>query len=353
MKVFHSTRNTNKPKISVTWQELEHTSFETAKTANLNTRYYAPVLEENIKYYFSFTPSVTGLYTVESVDIMSGEPCAWLYNSSQVLLENKESSTQNESFGMTYHLDAGQKYYVVVGCSEIGRYTFKIKSTTDIASIVFDETLTTAQEKTTSIGISGEKQFFSFTAPTGGTYRFETSSNEVSNPQGWIYNSNGELLSSSANNVVNNNFSMACNLKEGQEICLVNGCYGTGTGTYSVSVIQETIEKEISQTLNSGEYLTIPIATSNCDALSDFLFSVDFSAEEFELVTACEFASVPVLNTGDVSGTNVNISSISANGITFVNNTNTPTRPGMVNIVVLKAIQIGTFTVTCGVEPVE
>lgn len=353
MKVFHSTRNINKPKISVTWQELNHTSFATAKTANLNTRYYAPVLEEDVKYYFSFTPSTTGLYTVESIDIMSGEPCVWLYNSSQVLLEHKESNTQNESFEMTYHLDAGEKYYVVVGCSEIGRYSFKIKYTTDIASIVFDETLTTAQEKITNIGVSGEKQFFSFTAPTGGTYRFESSSNEVSNPQGWIYNASGELLSSNVGNDTNDNFSMVCNLNAGQDICLVNGCYDGGTGTFSVAVTQETIEKEISQTLNAGEYLTMPIAVSNCDDLREFLFSVDFSAEDFELVTACEFASTPVLNTGDVAGTNVNISSISASGVTFVNNTNTPTRPGMVNIVVLKAIRTGTLTVTCCVEPIE
>lgn len=43
----------------------------------------------------------------------------------------------------------------------------------------------------------------------------------------------------------------------------------------------------------------------------------------------------------------------SENGMTFVNSTNTPTRPGVVNIILLKAIRTGTLAVTCGVEPIE
>lgn len=125
------------------------------------------------------------------------------------------------------------------------------------------------------------------------------------------------------------------------------GCYGIESGSFSVSVTRDRIIKDISQSLNAGDYLSIPITVSNSNDISSNVFSISFSSADFELVSACEFSVVPILKKGLVSGTNVNITSVSTSGVSFVNNSSAPTMPGMVNIIKLKAKRTGILTVTC------
>lgn len=345
LKEFHSTRNTNKPKITVTWRELEHTSFANAKAATLNAEYYVPVLEENTKYYFSFTPSTPGLYTIESNYVAAGEPSGMLYNSSQVLLKTDDSG--DGKLQITYHLDSGKKYYFATGCEETGRYRFKITADTELSNVFWSDELTIGAVKQSAINSARERQFYRFTATTAGTYVFESSNRGTSDPYGWLYDSNANLISSNDDGAGDRNFKITCDLAAGEEVCLVTGCYGTGTGSYAVSVSQTFMRKEITQTLNEGEYLTIPIGVSNASDLSSIEFSVGFDSEDFELVNACDFVNTPVLSTGVVSTTNVHITSVSENSVSFVNSTSAPTRPGVVNVVVLKAIRTGTLSVAC------
>ena len=349
IKYFHSTRNTNKPKITVTWQELNHTSFQTAKTANINTTYYAPVLAPNVKYYFAFTPSATGFYTIKSNNIISGDPYGWLYNSSQEQLAKDDDSGGNRNFRMVYHLDAGKTYYIVVGCynTGIGKYAFQITPNTDLTQVQYNATITTSITKTATIGASRGRQYFKFIAPSAGTYVFESSQNGNSDPYGWLYNSSAGLISNNDDAVPGeHNFRLTCDLAAGQTVCLVAGCYSEGIGTYTVSVKHmKTIT--ISQELNQGDYFSIPVAVNNYNSLNAVIFSVKFNATDFELVSACEFSPTPILSTGSVANTYVNITSVSSSGVSFSNTSNTPTRPGIVNIIRLKAKQTETLSVTC------
>jgi len=349
LKGFHSTRNTNKPKITVTWQDISHTSFATAKTVSLNTNYNVPILSANTKHYFAFTPSATGFYTIQSNSIISGDPYGWLYNSSQVELAKDDDSNGNRNFRMVYHLDAGQKYYIAAGCytTGVGRYSFRITTDTSMTYLSPVDMLSIGAIQSVDITASRERQYLKFTAPKTNTYYFESSGNGSSDPYGWLYNSNAGLISSNDDSAGNRNFQIECDLTAGQTVYLVAGCYGSGSGAFSVSVKPEPIIHQISQELTSGDYLSVPFAVSDTSGLNSIVFSISYASTDFELVDACELSSEPILETGLVSGTNVNITEVSTNKVSFNISANTTVLPGIVNTIKLKAKSTGTLTVTC------
>ena len=129
-KSFYSTRSSYSPSLVVTFTNPSGgAGFSTAETLSLNNTRETSVFSANEKRYFKFTPSSTGFYTFESSSPISpADPKAWLYNSSQVELTSDDDSAGNRNFRISYHLDAGQTYYLAAGCysTVIGTYSLKV-----------------------------------------------------------------------------------------------------------------------------------------------------------------------------------------------------------------------------------
>lgn len=113
LKVYKSTSLAN-----VTSSTISTTS---AGTANIASAYG--------RKYFSFTPSKSGSYTIVS-SATTGDPYGWLYDSSGKYLISNDDNAGTSNFSMTYMLTAGQKYYIVAGCtgSGTGNYSVNISS---------------------------------------------------------------------------------------------------------------------------------------------------------------------------------------------------------------------------------
>ena len=81
-----------------------------------------------------------------------------------------------------------------------------------------------------------EKRYYSFTAPTTGSYIFE-SSNNTGDPYGWLYSSTQALITSNDDiSITNRNFRITSNLIANQRYYIVGGCFSNGTGNYTLKV---------------------------------------------------------------------------------------------------------------------
>ncbi|MBQ3593421.1 MAG: hypothetical protein II982_03550 [Clostridia bacterium] len=135
-QAFASTKATeNKPRIVVTWKGNNNISFDTVIDISNNTLYDVNISESQMKQYFSFTPSVTGFYTITSSDRGSCDPYVWMYNSSQVFLRNNDDGAPGDrNFKIVYHLISGKEYYIAAGCysTGTGSYKLNISNCTDL-----------------------------------------------------------------------------------------------------------------------------------------------------------------------------------------------------------------------------
>ena len=225
-------------------------SFTNAQTLSFNTATKALVGNGAAnEHYFAFTPSTTGVYTFESSNIISGpnntcDPYGWLYNSSSTtnpnLLTYNDDGGTGSNFRITYHLQAGQKYYLKAGTynnASEGRYTVKVTTSTGLSPLS-PTSITTSASKAVSISSSCERKYFTFTASSAGTYIFQSSGGSVGgvDPTAWLVNSSTTQLATDDDSGGTRNFKITYNLTSGQTVYLVAGCYGTGSGSYTVTV---------------------------------------------------------------------------------------------------------------------
>lgn len=106
-------------------------SFSTATTLSLNTSTSVIIASANVKRYFKYTPTTTGFFTFESSSVTSGDPYAWLYNSSQTQLLTNDDGAGYPNFRITYHLKSGQTYYFAAGCYNTGTGSYTVKLTSN------------------------------------------------------------------------------------------------------------------------------------------------------------------------------------------------------------------------------
>jgi hypothetical protein len=219
-----------------------NTTFSGATPISLNTYEGVSVTAANQKRYYSFTPSTTGFYTIESSSNGSSDPYGWLYNPSQSQISyNDDMVSGNANFRMVYHLQSGQKYYIAAGCysTGTGNYQIRVTSTTNLGTVSTTPapaTLTTATPGSANISASCQRRYFVFTATTARSYTFESSANGSSDPIGWVYNTSGNQLAHNDDTNGGRNFRMTVSLTAGQKVFVVAGCYGSTTGSYTVSV---------------------------------------------------------------------------------------------------------------------
>lgn len=92
--------------------ESDGTSFDKAYIAESGQSYDVDITTGGQMVYFSFTPTTSGTYTIQSTG--SSDTYGYLYSASQSELTSNDDGGNNRNFGITYNLTAGTTYYVVV-----------------------------------------------------------------------------------------------------------------------------------------------------------------------------------------------------------------------------------------------
>lgn len=127
----------NWPYLALTYNEIEGggSSFSTAVTLTLGSTQSVSINIANGTSYYTFTPTVTGTYVVQSSDY-SGDPYVWMYDSSHVLYGSNDNggNNANYNFWLSKTLYAGTKYYIRVGhrSTLTGSYNFTLLRVADV-----------------------------------------------------------------------------------------------------------------------------------------------------------------------------------------------------------------------------
>lgn len=236
-------------------------AFSESVSLSLNTTVSVSVAYSNEKRYFSFTPSVTDFYTIESSG--SGpDPCVWLYSPNHAaLLAEDDDSTGTYNFRLTYHLVAGATYYIAAGCSggRTGTYSFTVTSSASGTPSKLTAT-TISQTRTPVIVYAYASLYYQFIAPNTGKYIFQ-SSNSAGDPRIWLYDSNFVSCGTNDDSGGNRNFRLEVMLNAGVTYYIAVGHFGSNTGTYGFNIlIPVAIPNEINHLRNAGTalYLDLP-----------------------------------------------------------------------------------------------
>lgn len=88
------------------------TSFEKAFIAESGKTYDVNVTTGGQIVYFAFTPTTSGLFTIQSTG--SGDTYGALYSSSKSSLKTSDDDGDGNNFKITYTMTAGTTYYVAV-----------------------------------------------------------------------------------------------------------------------------------------------------------------------------------------------------------------------------------------------
>ena len=116
-------------------------SFANAQAISLEQGINVNITTSYQKLYYSFTPTTTGVYTIESFNNGTSDPFVWLYSPDQAELFKCDNRSINpndpldpngfKNFRIFYHLTANTKYYIAVGCAgaTTGSYWFNVVET--------------------------------------------------------------------------------------------------------------------------------------------------------------------------------------------------------------------------------
>jgi hypothetical protein len=231
-----SEASTGKPYVKVTYQLND--KFSEAETITLNQYKNVDIFLASQKLYYKFTPSATGLYTIESSS-SNTDAYAWLYNSAQTQLAYNDDGAGSLNFRLIYHLEGGKTYYIAAGCfsSRTGNYQFKITPTLNTnLSVISSTTISKSVSQSVNITATAQKMYYTFTPTSAGTYTFQSLNIVSGDPRGYLYDSMGNLLASSDDYGGTLNFLMTVNLTANQKVYLVAGGFSGNLANYSVLV---------------------------------------------------------------------------------------------------------------------
>jgi len=114
----------------------------------------------------------------------------------------------------------------------------------------------------------------------------------------------------------------------------------------SSKIILSNIEKGKQIQCAQGDYISLPFVASNLTNISEQEFTLVYDPGKFDLITACSYSEVPVLNTSDIQPEDVTITLINVDSgiVSFKFNPSSPSTywSGLVNVIVLKAKSTGT-----------
>ena len=195
--------------------------------------------------------------TLGSYDILSAVR-SWQANPSSaslgLILKNKTSETASISYKSFYTSEGSTKPYLTV--TYVG-----INTNFENAHMV-----SVGEDIYVNVQSSREKRYFQFIAPSTGYYSFESRNTGV-DPYGWLYDSKKDSLDESDDHGGNRNFHIIRKLTAGQMYYFAAGLYGTGTGSYFMSIVfREKPDDSVYKLKGGLEERTVSIQLSNSTA---------------------------------------------------------------------------------------
>lgn len=229
-----------KPRVVLTYVEEGSgggSALDSAAVLSLNSPVSVSVVVANEMRYFKFTPSSTGFYSFESLNISSGDPYGWMYNNVNVLLSSDNNAGGNKNFRITYHLVSGATYFFAAGCfgTGTGGYTVRIKTETS-ASAVAASVLAWGTDKNITCTNKREVTVCTFTPSASGEYLFSSVSTSGT-PKIWLYDAS--LTALGTNDCGSgHNFRLVKTLTSGSTYYVVFGQFAGRVGSYTVKLLR-------------------------------------------------------------------------------------------------------------------
>ena len=206
--------------------------------------------------WYRFTASVSNasqyrIYTTGSLDTMG-----YLYDANgSYITQNDDNGGLN--FSITRSLTYGATYYICVRAysSNTGNFSLRVDYTTSSSSGNDNNngssnnmnnaiTLPLSTYVVGSIDCPCAEKWYRFTASNSNASQYTIYTSGSLDTVGYLYNSNGTLITSNDDSGVNMNFSITRALTYGATYYLKVKAYGSNTGSYNVRVDYQTSSAE-------------------------------------------------------------------------------------------------------------
>lgn len=217
-------------------------SFDTANDVPMGIELQGKIGYIGDVDYVSFTPDVSGSYTIETHG--NTDTYGYLYDSTLTQKAYDNNSAGSGNFRIVYTLIAGEKYYLRINhysSSGYGAYKLRIFVGSDDFGndINSSTTITIGAETACVINYGGDIDFFRFSPSKDGV--FNIMSTGSSDTYGELYDYTGAMLGFSDNTDDSNyNFNLTQSLKSGNTYYLKvrHADSANGTGSYTVRVLE-------------------------------------------------------------------------------------------------------------------
>ena len=203
-----------------------------------NVVYGAEIEFGGQKIIYAFIPLASGTYIFSANG--DYDTYGYLYDSDLVELAHNDDGEEDNNFSISYQLEAGKTYYLMVRMYSSGTTgSFEV---TVAKQKTLDEYFAEAEEMelndtdTANITTGGQKACYKFTPEASGTYIFSASGDY--DTYGYLYDS--DLVELASNDDYNgSNFSISYQLEAGKTYYLmVRMYYSDATGSFDVTVTE-------------------------------------------------------------------------------------------------------------------
>ena len=237
-------RNPYQPYLIIQYLVTGGVNFSGATEIVVDQSSYVNITDEYEKRFFSFTPESTGFYSIKSYGIISGNPEGYLYNDGEQCLaigDDIEPDLDDYNFGITYHLRENVTYYLAAGCCEdgIGSYYISIsEETTSFYNNLYLRRAVLGNSYSFPASLEYEVHYYLlYSSESIEALLF--SSDKISDPCVWIYNSSFSLVDSNDDGAGNLNFRASLSLADHQKYYVVIGNYEDETGSFMFNTAKD------------------------------------------------------------------------------------------------------------------
>ena len=237
-------RNPYQPYLIIQYLVTGGVNFSGATEIVVDQSSYVNITDEYEKRFFSFTPESTGFYSIKSYGIISGNPEGYLYNDGEQCLaigDDIEPDLDDYNFGITYHLRENVTYYLAAGCCEdgIGSYYISIsEETTSFYNNLYLRRAVLGNSYSFPASLEYEVHYYLlYSSESIEALLF--SSDKISDPCVWIYNSSFSLVASNDDGAGNLNFRASLSLADHQKYYVVIGNYEDETGSFMFNTAKD------------------------------------------------------------------------------------------------------------------
>ena len=174
---------------------------------------------------FPFTPSRSGIWVIYTTDNGSCDPYLELYDSRGDMITYNDDGGDGRNALLTAFMEAGVTYRINAICyaGATGMY---------VLNVVYPQELPAGNSNTRVDGAT----VFSFTPNHSGVWEIETSDCGSSDPYLVLYDENGNEIAYNDDGGEGYNSFLSVTLTAGESYGIYAGFYGSGTGSYTLTV---------------------------------------------------------------------------------------------------------------------